>query len=168
MAPSMVVLLNTPLILLPMRLIPKDSPLFDVLLQKGRPVWQSVIGENTQNGADARGFSKKTKNKKGACSLKGVAKRRGVRTGTGRSRVKERAQLRQIRAGRVMGWRKQSGQTVTEKPSHILPLFKEQTANTAHTQRWGFTLCGAKSTRDHVVCAAAPLTDMTKTGGALA
>lgn len=35
MAPSMVVLLNTPLILLPMRLIPKDSPLFDVLLQRG-------------------------------------------------------------------------------------------------------------------------------------
>lgn len=34
MAPSMVVLLNTPLILLPMRLIPKDSPLFDVLLQR--------------------------------------------------------------------------------------------------------------------------------------
>lgn len=37
MAPSMVVLLNTPLILLPMRLIPKDSPLFDVLLQEGPP-----------------------------------------------------------------------------------------------------------------------------------
>lgn len=33
MAPSMVVLLNTPLILLPMRLIPNDSPLFDVFLQ---------------------------------------------------------------------------------------------------------------------------------------
>lgn len=31
-APSIVVLLNTPLILLPMRLIPKVSPLFDVFL----------------------------------------------------------------------------------------------------------------------------------------
>lgn len=36
MAPSMVVLLNTPLILLPMRLIPKDSPLFDVFLHMNR------------------------------------------------------------------------------------------------------------------------------------
>lgn len=33
MAPSIVVLLNTPLILLPMRLIPKVSPLFDVFLR---------------------------------------------------------------------------------------------------------------------------------------
>lgn len=40
-APSMVVLLNTPLILLPMRLIPKDSPLFDVFLRakSGTMTW---------------------------------------------------------------------------------------------------------------------------------
>lgn len=33
MAPSMVVLLKTPLILLPMRLMPNDSPRFDVFLK---------------------------------------------------------------------------------------------------------------------------------------
>lgn len=33
MAPSMVVLLNTPFILLPMRPIPNDSPRFEVFLQ---------------------------------------------------------------------------------------------------------------------------------------
>lgn len=33
MAPSMVVLLNTPLILLPILLMPNDSPRFDVFLQ---------------------------------------------------------------------------------------------------------------------------------------
>lgn len=38
MDPSMVVLLNTPLILLPMRLIPKVSPRFDVFLQAKKQV----------------------------------------------------------------------------------------------------------------------------------
>lgn len=38
MAPSIVVLLNTPLILLPMRLIPKVSPRFDVFLQAKKQV----------------------------------------------------------------------------------------------------------------------------------
>lgn len=90
MAPSMVVLLNTPLILLPMRLIPKDSPLFDVLLHGGRvgvgPVWQSVIRENRQtvqmHTVAALKKKKKKEHKRGACSLRGETKEEGSQTGT--------------------------------------------------------------------------------------
>lgn len=86
MAPSMVVLLNTPLILLPMRLIPKDSPLFDVLLQGvgGGPVWQSVIRENRQTVQMRKVSASKKITKKRACSLRGGTKEEGSQTGTGK------------------------------------------------------------------------------------
>lgn len=64
----MVVLLNTPLILLPMRLIPKDSPLFDVLLRAkqgrfktmhdgGRSAWlqQSACSLRKSNNTEWEG-----------------------------------------------------------------------------------------------------------------
>lgn len=57
--------------------------------------------------------------------------------------MKERAQqlANQGRTDGRCGEKKQSGQTATEKPSHISRLFKEQTADSKHgTQRWGFTL----------------------------
>lgn len=53
MAPSMVVLLNTPLILLPMRLIPKVSPRLDVLLQATHALYYTKHNER-----DEHGFSK--------------------------------------------------------------------------------------------------------------
>lgn len=49
--------------------------------------------------------------------------------------MKERAQqlAKQGQADDVGEKKQQSGQTVTEKPSHTSRLFKEQTANTAHS-----------------------------------
>lgn len=110
MAPSMVVLLNTPLILLPMRLIPKDSPLFDVFLQA--KTGKGLL-DNARRGGRVHGFGKS------ACSLREVAgERKPKRRGGG-----SKEQRTERRSSDCTVGRRSSGSQNEKKPEcHITAI----------------------------------------------